>query len=300
MAEEYGNWIVETDWLAAHLKAPDIVVLDATWRPPSAETGAFAAYQGEHIPGAVYFDIDAVADTASDLPHMLPSSVKFSSMVRKMGIGDGMHIVVYDRDGLFSAARAWWMFRVMGVKEVSVLNGGLKKWMAEGRDIEDLPPPPRTARHFTARIDARLVRDMAEVAATVQNGRPQIVDARSRERFAGVEEEPREGMRAGHIPGSINLHFAQLINADGTLKDPDALRQIFIAGGVDLGQPMITTCGSGVTAAILALGLSQIGHDQWSLYDGSWSEWGADPNMPIERSETAAGTAAGTGVESAA
>lgn len=304
MAEEYGNWIVETDWLASHLNAPDIIVLDATWRPPSAEVSARADYEREHIPGAIYFDIDKVADSASSLPHMLPSAVQFSSMMRKMGIGDGMRIVIYDREGLFSAARAWWMFRVMGVRDVAVLNGGLKKWMAEGREVEDMPPPPRTARHFTARMDARLVRNMSEVLSAVQNGQPQIVDARSRERFLGLEENPPENMRIGHIPGSVNLHFARLINEDGTIKDPETIRQLFIESGVDLGKPVITTCGSGVTAAILSLALSLIGHEQWSLYDGSWSEWGADPNAPVERAEAAPQTTpeggAGTGAESAA
>ncbi len=300
MSAENKNWLVETDWLEAHLNAPDIVVLDATWRLPSAEVKARTAYESEHIPGAIYFDIDEVADTSSDLPHMLPSSVKFSSMMRKMGIGDGMRIIVYDRVGIFSAARVWWMFRVMGVRDVAVLNGGLKKWIAEGREVSSMPPAPRTQRHFTARMDARLVRDKSDMAGAVQQCEPQIVDARSQKRYLGLDEEPREGVRAGHIPGSSNLHYELLVNEDGTLKDPESLRQIFTANGIDLAQPVITTCGSGITAAILSLGLSQIGHENWSVYDGSWTEWGADHSLPLEKSEPDSEAGSGPRAESAA
>ena len=281
MPDDHGKWIVETDWLEQHLAAPDLVVLDASWCGPSSDRNARTEYENEHIPGALYFDIDEIADTNAPLAHTLPSSVKFSSMVRKMGIGDGMRIVVYDRDGLFSAARAWWMFRVMGVKEVSVLNGGLKKWLAENRAIEDLPPTPRGQRHFTARVDAQLLREMSDVAGAVQHKAPQIVDARSAERFMGQVEADSDDMRVGHIPGSTNLPYAMLLNEDGTLKDTDTIRQLFESAGVDLNQPIITTCGSGITAAILSLSLSLLGHRQWSLYDGSWAEWGANHDLPI-------------------
>jgi len=286
MIDDRGKWIVETDWLEEHLNAPDLIVLDASWYMTSSERDAKAEYDAAHIPGAIYFDIDTVADTDAALPHTLPSSVKFSSIVRKMGIGDGMRIVVYDADGLFSAARVWWMFRVMGKTEVSILNGGLKKWIAEDRETEDLPPAPRTPRHFTARVNAQLLRDTRDVASAVQYKDPQILDARSTERFLGQLESDEPDIRVGHIPGSYNLPYPLFVNEDGTIKDNDAIRQLFEASGIDIKKPVITTCGSGITAAILGLGLSVLGHRQWSLYDGSWAEWGADHNLPIETSET--------------
>jgi thiosulfate/3-mercaptopyruvate sulfurtransferase len=273
--------LVSTDWLARHLDAPDVRVLDGSYHLPDAGRDAKAEYAEAHIPGAQFFDIDEIADTRSALPHMAPPPEKFVSRVRAMGIGDGHRVVVYDQAGIFSAARVWWMFRLFGHRDVAVLDGGLPKWLAEGRPAEDLPPAPRD-RHFVARRDARLVKDVTQVAAALKLGHEQVVDARSPERFAGEAPEPREGLRAGHIPGARNVHYRELIDEDGTLKEPEALRAAFESAGVDLSRPVINTCGSGVTACILSLALERIGHRQHSVYDGSWTEWGAYPDLAIE------------------
>ena len=288
MADVAATWLVETDWLAQHLDAPDLVILDGSYHLPSEKRDAYQEYLGEHIPGALFFDIDEIADTDSDLAHMLPSPEKFSSRMRKMGIGDGMRVVVYDSKGMFSAARVWWMFRTMGARDVAVLNGGLPKWKSEGRPLEDGPPPHRTERHFTARRNAELVRDMADVQKVVAGNSAQLIDARSPERFSGTTPEPRQGLRAGHIPGSSNLHYAALLNADGTMKTPEQLKAIFDAAGLELGQPVVATCGSGVTACILALALAMLGHRHAAVYDGSWTEWGQDENLPIEKGASSA------------
>lgn len=285
MNERRTRFLVSTDWLGEHLGAPDLVVLDASWHLPPTGRDAYREYLEGHIPGALFFDIDEIADTDSALPHMLPPAEKFSSRVRKMGIGDGKRVIAYDSLGLFSAARVWWMFRVMGHDDVAVLDGGLAKWIAEGRPLEEGVPSPRSERHFTARTKTMMVRDKDDLAAASQRGNAQIVDARSAGRFAGREPEPRKGLRSGHIPGSLNLHYASLLNGDGTLKDDAELRRAFEAAGVDLARPVVTTCGSGVTAAILSLGLELLGHGKVSLYDGSWSEWGSDENLPVETGE---------------
>jgi thiosulfate/3-mercaptopyruvate sulfurtransferase len=282
MSVQDTPWLVETDWLADHLDAPDLVVLDASWHMPGEGRSAYQEYLTERIPGALFFDIDEVADTVSNLPHMLPAPEKFSSRMRSMGIGDGCRIIVYDSKGLFSAARAWWTFRVMGVEDVAVLNGGLPKWKAERRPVESGPPPHRGTRHFTSRRNAALVRDMADMKSIVGKGSAQIVDARCPERFAGKTDEPRPGLRAGHIPGARNLPYARLLNKNGTLKSPDELEQLFADAKVDLSKPIVTSCGSGVTAAVLALALAVIGHRKTAVYDGSWAEWGADESAPIE------------------
>ncbi len=281
MAESDPNLLVSTQWLADHLDAPDVRVLDGSWHLPDTGRDGRAEYEEAHIPGAVFFDIDEIADTRSSLPHMLPPPEKFVSRVRRMGIGDGHRVVIYDQAGLFSAARVWWMFRVFGHDDVAVLDGGLPKWIAEGRPTDDLAPQPRD-RHFTARRHAGLVRDATRVASAVKLGDEQIVDARSPGRFAGSEPEPREGLRSGHIPGSKNVHYRTLLNDDGTMRAPDELKAIFEGAGVDLSQPVVTTCGSGVTAAILSLALARIGHSRNSLYDGSWTEWGSYPDLPVE------------------
>lgn len=274
--------LVSTDWLASHLGAPDIRVLDGTYRLPGQGSDPHADYERAHIPEARFFDIDEISDSASLLPHMLPPPEKFVARVRALGIGDGHRVVVYDQDGLFSAARVWWMFRVFGVRDVSVLDGGLKRWVAEGRPVEDTLPNPRD-RHFTARRDSSLVRDVTQVAAALKLGEAQVVDARSPGRFRGDEPEARPGLRAGHMPGAKSVHYASLLDPDGRMKPVEETRTIFEAAGIDLSRPVITSCGSGVTAAILALALERMGHRKWSLYDGSWAEWGAYPDLPVVR-----------------
>ncbi len=275
------NWIVETDWLAEHLQAPDLIVLDGSWHLPTANRDPKAEYLAEHIPGAAFFDIDDLSDEKSTLPHMLPSSIKFSSRMKKMGIGDGMRVIVYDTYGLFSAARVWWTFRAMGHEDVAVLNGGLKKWKAEGRELEDGPAPRRFERHYSPRQNTGLIRDQADIAEIVAKSHTQLVDARSAGRFMGTEPEPRPGVRSGHIPGSRNVPSTSLVNSDGTLKSPAELMAIFQAAGIDPKAPVVTTCGSGVTASILSLALAVIGQTNAAVYDGSWAEWGADGGPPI-------------------
>ena len=276
------TWLTETDELARELDAPDLVIIDASWHMPAESRNAYEEYLAEHIPGAIFFDIDEIADTKSGLPHMLPPPEKFSSRMRSMGIGDGSRIVVYDSAGLFSAARVWWTFRVMGVDDVSVLNGGLPKWKREDRPLESGPPRSRTARHFTARRNLDLVRDVSDIKALLKDRSAEIVDARAADRFAGKAPEPRPGLRSGHIPGSHNLPYAKLLNKDGTFKTGPEIERLFEEAGVDLTKPVVATCGSGITASVLALGLAEIGHRKAAVYDGSWSEWGADQNLPIE------------------
>ncbi len=272
--------LVSTDWLAQHLKDPDLRILDGSWYLPALNRDPKAEYDAAHIPGARFFDIDDISDSRSELPHMAPPVEKFMSRMRAMGVGDGHQVVVYDGSGLSSAARVWWLFRLMGHSDVAVLDGGLPKWVAEGRDTEDMPPIPRD-RHMTARYQNHLVRDVTQVSAAAKLGDTQIIDARAAARFRGQAPEPREGLRSGHIPGSYNVCFQDLLNSDGTLKSPAQTREIFEAAGVDLSKPAITTCGSGVTAAVLSLALERMGKNDWSLYDGSWSEWGQFSTLPI-------------------
>lgn len=276
--------LVSTDWLAKHLKDPDLRILDASWYLPDMARDAKAEYAAAHIPGARFFDIDEIADLRSDLPHTVPPVEKFLSRVRAMGVGDGHQIVVYDGMGLFSAARVWWMFRLMGHKDIAVLDGGLPKWQAEGHPVEDMPPVIRD-RHMTVSRQAMMIKDVTQVAAASKLGDHEIIDARSAERFRGDAPEPREGLRAGHIPNSKNVPFGKLLNADGTMKTPQETRAIFEDAKVDLAKPAILSCGSGVTAAVLSLALERMGHDRHAVYDGSWTEWGMYTDLNVETGE---------------
>jgi thiosulfate/3-mercaptopyruvate sulfurtransferase len=273
--------LVATAWLAAHLDAPDVKIADATWFLPTLGRDARQEYAEAHIHDAVFFDIDDIADAASPLPHMLPDAAKFSSRMRRLGLGDGTRIVLYDNNKYSASARAWWTLRLFGHPEVAVLDGGLAKWRAEGRPVTDEPVTPKEA-HFTARQNNLLVRDLEQMRANVLNRREQVVDARSRGRFAGTEPEPRAGLRGGHIPGSVCLPHLELIATDGTLLPEPELRRRFAAAGVDANRPVVTSCGSGVTASTLALALYRLGHDDVAVYDGSWSEWGGRSDTPVE------------------
>lgn len=274
--------LVSTDWLARHLNSPDVRVIDASWYLPSAGRDPKAEYDAAHIPGARFFDIDEISDTQSDLPHMAPPAEKFVSRMRAMGIGDGHQVVVYDGAGLNSAARVWWLFHLFGKVETAVLDGGLPKWIAEGRETEDLPPILRD-RHMTVSRNALMVKDVTQVAAASKLKDAQILDARSAARFKGEAPEPREGLRSGHIPNSKNLPFTELLTADGTMKSREELANIMEAHCVDMRAPVITSCGSGVTAAIINLALARLGHPNHALYDGSWAEWGMYNDLKVEQ-----------------
>ncbi len=282
MATDDPKTLVSTAWLEAHLQDPDLRVIDASWYMPDSGRDPKGEYLAAHIPGARFFDIDEISDQRSSLPHMAPPPEKFISRMRAMGVGDGHQVVIYDGAGLFSAPRVWWTFRLMGKTDVAVLDGGLPKWRAEGRPIEDMPPVLRD-RHITVQRQASLVKDVTQVAHSSKLGDAEIVDARSAARFKGEAPEPRPGLRSGHIPGSKNLPWNGLLNADGTMKEPEALKAAFVAAGVDLAKPVITTCGSGVSAAILSLALERIGHRNHSLYDGSWAEWGMYDDLKVAK-----------------
>ena len=271
--------LVSTDWLEDELGAPDLRVVDATLFLPGSGRDARAEHEAEHIPDAVFLDLDEVADTASAFPHMLPPEHKFASRMQSLGLGDGNRFVVYDNSPLHSAARAWWMLRTFGAHFVAILDGGLQKWKAEGRPLES-GRRPRRHGHFTAFLDAGAVADKAAVRSLVETGGHEIVDARPASRFAAAEPEPRPGLEAGHIPRSKNLPQGELFNPDNSWKRGDALRAAFEQAGIDLSKPMVTTCGSGVTAAVLLFGAHLLGKEDVRLYDGSWSEWGADPDTP--------------------
>lgn len=280
MTHSNPKTLVSTAWLAAHLKDPDLRIFDASWYMPDAKRDARADYQASHIPGARFFDIDDISDHRSELPHMAPSVEKFISRMRRMGVGDGHQVVVYDGSGLFSAARVWWLFRLMGKTDVAVLDGGLPKWIAEDRPVEDIAPVIKD-RHTTVQRQAHLVKDVTQVAAASKLQDYTIIDARSPARFRGEAAEPRQGLRAGHIPNSRNVPYGLLLKADGTMKTPVELRGVFEAAGVDLAKPVISSCGSGVTAAILDLALEIIGHNKHSVYDGSWTEWGMYDDLKV-------------------
>lgn len=267
----------------AELDNRAIILFDASYYLPSEGQDARALFQAAHIPGARFFDIDTIADRSSLLPHMAPSAEDFAAMVEALGVSDRSHIVAYDQRGLFSAARAWWLFKLFGHDAVQVLDGGLPKWRAEGRDLVAGPAEPRTQGKFTARFRPELVRDRVMIEANLTTRAEAVLDARAAGRYTGAVPEPRPGMRGGHVPGACSLPFTELLRPDGTMQPPDVLRARFAACGIDAAARPVTMCGSGVTAAVLTLGLVCAGLPIGAIYDGSWAEWGGRADTPIER-----------------
>jgi len=276
-----SRWLISTDQLAARLNDKNLFAVDASYPSPGEPNHARAEYLEGHIPGTVFFDIDAISDRSSELPHTLTGPAHFGEAVGALGIGDGDTVVVYDTVGLYSAPRVWWTFRIFGAKEVFILDGGLPKWKAEGRALEQ-GAAQRSPKTFRADMNVGAVATLADVRMALTSGSAQLVDARSAERFSGKAPEPRPGLRAGHMPGSFNVPFAKLV-ANGRLAPRAQIEKAFKESGVDLEKPTITTCGSGITAAILSFALESIGKEPKGLYDGSWTEWGARPDVPVER-----------------
>ena len=276
-----SRWLVSTDWLADHLRDRNLVVVDGSYVLPTQQRDVHAEYRGGHIPGAVFFDIEAVSDHSTDLPHMLPGPTQFGEAAGALGIGDGDTVVVYDSAGLYSAARVWWTFRLFGAKDVYILDGGLPRWKAEKRPLEK-GDVKRAPKKFNADMNVGAVALLGDVRMALADDSAQIVDARPPERFSGKAPEPRPGLRSGHMPGSFNVPYSDLVD-NGRLVSRDRIEAAFKAGGVDIDNPIITSCGSGVTAAILVLALDAIGRQAKGLFDGSWAEWGSRPDLPVER-----------------
>jgi thiosulfate/3-mercaptopyruvate sulfurtransferase len=269
-----------TSELAAELGGSDLGVIDASWHLPNTGRIGAAEFRFGHIPGAVFFDIDTIADLDQGLPHMLPKPAALAKAMSALGLGDGMRFVVYDVLGLYAAARVWWTLRAYGVEEVRILEGGLPKWLKEGRQVEKGAARPRPPRSFTPRLDESFVASLDEVREALASGSTQVVDARPADRFHGQAPEPRAGLRSGHMPGSLNLPFVEIIE-HGRLKPPEALKAAFAEHNIDLDKPIITTCGSGVSAAILALAVEEAGGKVEGLYDGSWAEWGSRDDCAV-------------------
>ena len=276
-----SRWLVTTEWLAEHLHDRNFAVVDGSYSPLGQRRDAEAEYRGGHIPGAVFFDIDAISDHSTELPHMLPGTTQFGAAVGALGIGDGDTVVVYDSIGLYSAARVWWTFRIFGARNVFILDGGLPKWKAEDRPLEE-GDVKRTPKKFTAEMNVGAVAMLADVRMALTSDEIQVVDARSAERFSGKAPEPRPGLHSGHMPRSFNVPYSRLIE-NGRLLPRERIAAAFADAGVDLDKPIITSCGSGLTAAILTLALESIGREPKGLYDGSWTEWGSRPDLPAER-----------------
>jgi len=284
MTERRSDALVSTEWLAEHLGDPKVAIADATYHLPDLGRDAQAEFEAQHIPGAAFFDIDDIADPEHALKHMLPDAKLFAEKVSALGLGDDKTIVVYDTIGLYSAARAWWMFRLFGHDDVAVLDGGMPKWLAEGRPFAVGPHEPVPAT-FTPRERPEMVKRWHDVLAALDRPDLQLVDARTPGRWSGAEADRYPGVRRGHMPGSVNVYWAELLNEDKTVKPPEALRRAFAERGIDPGREVITTCGSGVTACMLGLALHEIGSDNWSVYDGSWDEWGRRQDLPAVTEE---------------
>jgi thiosulfate/3-mercaptopyruvate sulfurtransferase len=277
-----SSCLVTTNWVAEHLDDKGVIILDGSHHLPTTGRNSASEYAERHISGARFFDIDGISDQNSDLPHMLPSADEFASKVGALGIGDDSHVVIYDTIGTTGAARVWWTFRAMGHAKVSVMDGGLPKWMEEGRQVVS-ELPNITAKQKSAKLNSSLVRSLKQMLDNIDSGQEVVVDARSAGRFNATEPEPRAGMRGGHIPGSRNVPFPDVLNKDRTFKSGREVLAAFELAGVDLTQPMVTTCGSGVTASTLALALFNAGKEDVAVYDGSWSEWGSRQDTPIDK-----------------